>query len=238
MAHGRKNPSAISLFMKGSWGIALVLALFSSPFWGIGGHGIYQEIQLSNNGINVSSVIVEKWIREGDESDSYHAAFEFTDDTGRNIEGEASISSDTFRQVEIGSRMPIVFEKGNSSNSRLVGESDLVFMSIFFVAGFSLLLFSLSLLIKAFLRACMKSRLFKKGTLTKAEIYNIKDTNVEVNGVPQMKIQYRFKDSVGTVKNGETSSISIKRTKKHPRGEEIEVLYDQSNPDINFWIDE
>lgn len=238
MAHGRNNPSAISLFFKGSWKLALFLALFSSPFLGLGGHGIYQEIQLSNNGINVSSVIVEKWIHEGDESDSYHVAFEFTDDIGENIEGDANILGDTYRQLEIGSRMPIVFEKGNPLNSRLVGESDIIAMSIFFVVGFALLLFSLYLLTKAFLRACMKSRLFKKGTLTKAKVYNIKDTNVEVNGVSQMKIQYRFKDSVGAVKNGETLSMSIKRTKKHPLGEEIEVLYDMSNSNINFWVDE
>ncbi len=221
--------SFIRLFLRG-WGWAAVIALIPTlvfvPMWYFSGR---TAERLESEGVAAVATVTNKRVSRSDDSDSYYVYYRFVSEGGVTVQDRQSTSRGFYRSVQVGREIPVRYwrgdpevsevEEGTAASLRTVGMiGGLISLAVFLFCGR-----------KAWRTASRARRLVEQGITRRVTVAGHRQTNVEINDVPQWTATWVEAD--GT--KGETRMAD--RRKLPEEGTEITIYIDPDRQLASVW---
>jgi len=216
-------------------GIWLLVGL---PFLGVGIGTAMSELRLQREGKVVTGTVLAKDLRRAtkNKSTTYSVTYRFTTADGKTVTDDAKVDFERWEQLQElgpisirylasrpGSNRP---DQGNSWLLPVIfGSFGMVFGGI---GGF--------LFFKGIVGILRNMRLEKEGTLAKATVTSVEQTNLRVNGRPQWRIRYQFTDRQGRKVDGKSDAMPYEEVERFREGGSGNVRFDPEKPSANLWL--
>lgn len=218
-------------------GIWLAVGLL---FFGIGaGVGFYRNefaARLDREGVRVQGLVLTKEISAPqDRSTTYDVTFRFDDANGRTIRGSAKVDPERWDALSERGPIEVVYLADRPQTYRVAGQSD--------SDGLLTLVFSLVGAVLAAVggiivgNAMRVRRVARSGAVALASVVEVRPGRLQINGISQWEVRYRFRDASGHAHEGK-ASLSPADAERLKPGVVRRVRYDARNPRANVWTGE
>ncbi|MBI3682167.1 MAG: DUF3592 domain-containing protein [Acidobacteria bacterium] len=180
------------------------------------------------------AVVLNKSIRHatrtGNARSVYLITYRFRDPKGASFERTAVVGAERWEELAQGGEIGILYRETKPSDNRVESESEpssgageLVSGFLFTAAGGTMYF----LFLRRFLRHW---RLLRIGKTVEATVLAVEATNVEVNGVKQCRVRYRYQDEYGRWHQGASWEMPPKEARRWKANDPIAVRVDPANP--------
>lgn len=170
-------------------------------------------------------------------SPSYRATFRFTDERGQTWRGSAQLETEAWDALIEGGPIELAYLPDRPLTYRVQGRRDgeEVVVRACGGVGAALALVGGFLLISALRNRRRERGLEQSGVATEATVFGLAPGNLRINGVPQWKLRYRFRDSEGRSREG-SHTMSAREAQSWREGATGRVRYDPSDSRSHVWI--
>ena len=170
-------------------------------------------------------------------SATYHATFRYTGERGENVRGSADLTPEAWDALVEGGPVEVTYLPDRPQTYRVRGErdTDTVLSLVFGGVGAVLAIVGGFLLFTALRKLRRDAELTRSGVLAAATVVEVGPGNLRINGVPQWKLRYRFRDSLGHSHDG-LCTLSASEAQSWKAGAAGRVRYDSRNPRSHVWI--
>ena len=168
--------------------------LVGLPFVLLAGYFIVQERQLATTGRVVDAIVLTKDISRSGDTKHRSVRYRFTTAEGRTIEGKSEVEESIWSSLTERGPVRVAYLPNRPSVNRVLGSSELTMLLIFSFVGCLLSIAGGTIVTVALRRARLRTRLLTKGVRAPATVAEVKAMNLRVNGRPQWKLKYEYRD--------------------------------------------
>jgi hypothetical protein len=200
-------------------------------------HGSVEK-RLAAAGRDTAGVVLTREIASpSNGSRSYHVTFRFDTASGETIRGSAELEPAAWDALAERGPIAVTYLPERPGTYRVPGQtdSDVVLTLVMGSMGAALTAVGGFLLLSAFRRRNRDTALERHGTLTPATVLGVAPGNLRINGVPQWRLEYRFRDGQGRTHDG-SCSLSPHDAHEWKQGQVGRVRYDSRNPRDHVWV--
>jgi hypothetical protein len=179
------------------------------------------------------TVLTKEIVSSSDRATSYRVEFRFESDQGVTVRGSAKLDATAWDELIEQGPIEVVYLASSPQTFRVPGQrgSTLVLSWVILLVGAVLAGVGGFLL----LRALHLRRVERTGVVTAAIVTEVAPGNVHINGVPQWRLRYRFRDGKGEQREG-SCHLRADQAQRWRAGSEGRVRYDPARPRSNVWI--
>jgi len=179
------------------------------------------------------TVLTKEIISSSDSATTYRVEFRFESDQGATVRGSADLESAAWDELLEQGPIAVAYLAQSPETFRVPGQRDstLVLLWVFPLVGAALAGVGGFLL----LRALRLRRLESTGTVATAVVTDVAPGSLRINGVPQWRLRYRFRDASGEQHEG-SCHLPAEQAERWRAGAEGRVRYDAQRPRSNVWI--
>lgn len=234
------TPKSFWLWFGGIW--LSVGALFLVIGISVGMQQMRLNDRLEKEGRTVDGMVLIKEVygksRKGGSgsSPSYRVTFRFTPHGGDAIRGTADVAGGDWDALEERGPIRVTYLPDTPASHRVAGQSTAVLLPLIF-SGVGAVIAPLGgfVVFNAVRRRTREKELARTGVMAEATITDIGPSSLRINGLPQMKLCYRFQDAQGKTREG-SCPVSPEEAGNWLPGQSGHVRYNQRNPRLNIWI--
>lgn len=170
-------------------------------------------------------------------SPTYHVTFRFDTVDRRTLRGAAELEPDAWRALAERGPIDVTYLPERPGTYRVSGQtdSDVVLTLVLCLVGVAFAAVGGFLLLPMLRARSRETALERHGTIAGATVLEVAPANVRIDGVPQWKLTYRFRDAQGRTHEG-TCSMSPHEAHAWKRGRIGRVRYDARNPRAHVWV--
>ena len=209
-------------------------------FLGVGvGVGLYERglaARLDAGGVRTEGVVLAKEISAPrDRSVSYNVTFRFVDARGETIRGSAAVAAAAWDALVERGPIDVVYLPDRPQTYRVAGQSeaDVVLVIVFALAGGVLTVVG-GLIVG---NAVRTRRLARTGNVATGRVVAVQPGRLQINGILQWELRYRFQDASGRHHEGKCS-LSPEAAQAWAEGAVGRVRYDARKPRASVWTGE
>lgn len=175
--------------------------------------------------------------REGRESTDYWVGFRFHAPNGAVVKRKAKVSGDLWDRLVEREPIRVAFLPGDPQTNRIEGETSAWMLPIIF-AGLGLVFVPIGgyIFFKGVAGILRELRLQSGGTLAKATVIEVEPTNISIQGVPQWRIRYRYRDSLGRDHDGASNVMPPEEAQAWKAGDTGTARFDAHAPKKSIWV--
>lgn len=216
-------------------GIWLLVGL---PFLGIGIGTALSELRLQREGKVTAGTVLTKDVRRATKkrSTTYSVTYRFTTAEGETVTDKARLDFDRWEQLQEQGPIPIRYLSSRPSSNRPEYAKSWLLPVIF--SSFGLLFSGVGgfLFFKGIAGIFRNMRLEREGSLAKATVTAVEETNLRVNGRAQWRIYYQFTDRQGRKVEGKSEVMPYEEVSRFQQGTTGNVRFDPEKPSANLWL--
>jgi uncharacterized protein DUF3592 len=213
-------------------------ALFLTVGMVVGTNHTGVEKRFVAGGRDTEGVVLSKEISSANGSArSYHVTFRFDTADGETVRGSVELEPEAWAALAERGPIGVTYLPERPGSYRVPGQadSDVVLTLVFGLTGAALASVGGFLLLAAFRRRTRATALERHGTLTAATVLDVAPGHLRINGVPQWKLRYRFRDAQGFAHEG-SCSLSPHEAHGWKPGQIGRVRYEPRNPREHVWV--
>ena len=170
-------------------------------------------------------------------SPSYRVMFRFTDERGDTLRGSATLEPEAWDALVEGGPIEVSYLPDAPRTYRVPGRSDTaaVLSLVFGGIGAALAIVGGFVLFSARRNRRRERELERSGIDAMATVVSVAPGLLRINGIPQWKLSYRFRDAQGRSHDG-SRTLSAQDAQAWQEGATCRVRYDSRNPRSHVWI--
>jgi uncharacterized protein DUF3592 len=203
----------------------------------------HQQARFEREGQVTQGTVLTKSITrrkdsEGREGTSYWVGYRFTAPDGAVVKREALVSGELWDRLVEREPVRVTFLPGDPQTNRIEGESSAWMLPII-LTGLGLVFAPIGGYI-FFLRGVAgilrELRLQSEGAVAEATVVEVEPTNISLNGVPQWRIRYRYRDHRGQTHTGASNVMAPEEAQEWKAGDTGTVRFDARAPKKSIWV--
>jgi hypothetical protein len=228
------------LWFGGSW--LSVGSLFLVLGLSVGVHQMRVNDRLEKEGRTVEGVVLTKEVsttsRKGGKrsSPSYRVTFRFLPREGESVRGAAEVDEEDWDALEERGPIQVTYLPDQPQSYRVAGQSKgVLLLLIFSIVGGVISSIGGFLVYNAVGTRRREQELSRSGMTAEATVMDIGPSYLRINGVPQLKLRYRFQDAGGKTREG-SCTMTPEEAGTWRSGQTGRVRYDPKKPRVSIWI--
>ena len=195
--------------------------------------------RFEREGVATTGIVLVKGINRADsdnEETDYWVRYRFTTPDGVQVEGTDEVSLETWESLEERGPIEVEYLASDPRRNRIAG-SDSRWQSLLFggLSGVMMLVGGASLG-KGLRGALATWRLLRSGEAADAIVTAIRASSLQVNGVRQREIHYRYRDQLGKEHRGRSFPLPPEEAEAWSIGQVGRVRYDPRRPQHSVWV--
>jgi hypothetical protein len=145
------------------------------------------------------------------------------------------VNAEDWDALEEQGPIPVTYLPDQPQSYRVVGQSkEILLPLIFSVAGGVIGSIGGFIVYNAVGTRRREKELSHSGIVTEATVTDIGPSYLRINGIPQMKLRYRFQDAQGKTREG-SCTMSPEEAENWQPDQTGRVRYDARKPGVNIW---
>jgi len=203
--------------------------------------GIYRariDEQLASHGRETEGIVLTKEISGSSNGDArtFRVTFRFADEVGQNVFGAAEIEPAAWDALAERGPIRVTYVPDAPRTHRVPDERDPkgVISWVFALVGAALAAIGSFVVVTARRKSRREAALRQHGAVATATVLEVAPGNLRINGVPQLRLRYRFHDSRGGAHEG-SCALSPDEAQDWQPGRTGKVRYDAQNPRSHLW---
>jgi hypothetical protein len=168
---------------------------------------------------------------------SYRVTFRFTDQRGQTLRGSEELEAEAWDTLVEGGPIELAYLPDQPQTYRVQGRHDTtgILTLVFGGVGAALAVVGGFVLFNALRHRRREHDLEATGVSTEATVIALAQGNLRINGIPQWKLRYRFRDFHGGSHEG-SRTLSAQEAESWQEGATGRVRYDSRRPRSHVWI--
>jgi hypothetical protein len=234
------NAKNFWLWFGGIW--LSVGSLFLVIGISVGVHQMRVSDRLEKEGRTVEGIVLTKEIHTSSgkkgkrSSPSYRVTFRFVPREGQAVQGSADVSAEEWDTFEERGPIQVTYLPDQPQSFRIAGQSKgIVLPLVFGVVGGVAGSIGGFIVFNAVGTRRREKELSRSGVIAEATVMDIGPSYLRINGVPQLKLRYRFQDAGGKTREG-SCTIAPEEAGTWLPGHTGKVRYDVRKPRVSIWI--
>lgn len=198
------------------------------------------DSSLVASGVRTEGIVLTKEIATPDDGPPRHrVTFRFTDERDTTIRGTAEVDAAAWDALAERGPIEVHYLAGDPQNYGVTGQTsdDPVIAFICAVAGIPIGAIGGALVVHALRSRRVRRELLLHGAAATATVTEVMPGNLRINGIPQWRLRYRFRDDRGQSHEGKCD-ISFDEAQRWQTGAIGRVRYDKRNARANVWTGE
>jgi Protein of unknown function (DUF3592) len=207
--------------------------------------GVYRSMlndRLDKEGRTVDGMVLTKEVyrtssKKGNKSSpSYRITFRFVPREGDTVQGAADMNVEDWDALAERGPVQVTYLPDRPQSYRVAGQDrEVVLPLVFGVVGGVVGSIGGFIVLTAVGTRKREKELSATGMSAEATITDIGPSYLRINGVPQVKLRYRFQDGQGKTREG-SCTMSPEEAGNWPPGHKGQVRYNPRKPKTNVWI--
>ena len=200
----------------------------------------WEEIRFATRPETATGTVVEKGVAPptDDRSAVYWLTYSFSPSSGGEVRRTDDVSPEDWRAVSAGGPITIYYLGDAPARARLTRSADLVGLAIFLLLALVFAPIGGFLVFRSIRDILTVRRLHEHGQPATATITGLERTNVSVNGRPQFRIHYTYRDPAGRSHKGRSGYLGWAQATDWNEGDTIAIRYDPARPTVSHWSGE
>lgn len=219
--------------------VGAVFCVIGAPFFALGSHEALGEVLFVRDSRPARATVVAKRILAAEPGKNsttrYLIQYRFATDDGSPVERSESVPVERWESVEPGGALEVRYLRGEPERSRAASATDWAFAGIFMALGAVFCAVGAPLAYFGAKETTRQWRLWRTGIAAPATVTGIAASSTTVNGVRQLQILYRYKDSLGAAHEARSAPMSPAAASEWSKGTSGVARYDEHDPKSSIW---
>ena len=216
-----------------------LFCLIALPLLVFAGNEALSESMFIRKSQPAQATVLEKSLQNAEPGKNsttrYLLHYRFVAPDGTRVEQTETVSVEEWESAAPGGIFEIRFLPGQPARSRAANETDWPVATAFMALGVIFAGVGGLLVFIGGKETMRQWRLWRTGIPVPATVTSITSSSVTINGVRQLQICYRYKDSLGVTHDGSSSPMSPDRAAEWSKGDRGFARFDQQNTDSSIW---
>jgi hypothetical protein len=219
--------------------VGALFCTIGAPFFALGAHEALKELLFARNAQRVQATVVEKTLQIAQPGKNpttrYLIRYRFAAADASQVERTESVPVEQWESVASGAAFEVRYLPGDPARSRAATDTDWPFALIFMALGAVFCAVGAPLAYFGGKETTRQWRLWRTGIAAPATVTGIAASSTTINGVRQLQILYRYKDSLGAAHEGRSAPMSPGAASEWSKGTSGFARYDERDPQSSIW---
>jgi hypothetical protein len=228
------------LWFGGIWLAVGLSFLIIGGAIGFSSDGRALDARLQAQGTRVEGTVLAKEIVSQGDSPRYRVTFRFEDANGAAVRGTADVDAAAWDALAERGPIEITYLADQPGTYRVPGQTrgdEAVLALVLPFVGAVVGAIGGALVVTALRTRRVRRELLRSGSSAAASVLEVGPSGLSINGVPQWKVRYRFRDASGREHEGKCA-VAPEEGQRWRQGAVGRVRYDAGNPRSQVWTGE
>lgn len=198
-----------------------------------------QELRYRDEGRVTEAVVltgsIEPASQQGSSPDRFSIVYHFDTPEGKTIEGNDTVDLEGGDHLEAGSTLDITYLPDNPGTSRVVGSDEMgTALAALLVGGVFALIGGFFFFTNAY-RLGRQWSILRTGEFGQGTVLAIGPTNTSINRVRQWKVQYTYRDPLGSVHTGASGYLAPDEAHAYAVGDSVRIRVSREHFEESVW---
>lgn len=212
--------------------------LLSGSILVITGLGMAWEERAWGDAIRTTGTVLTKDLirADADSGTEYRVGFRFTTVDGGVVRGERAVDVEVWERLVEQDDIDVWYLPGQPGEARLSPEGEGPGILLFLLLGGGVAVVGGALVAHDLRRLRRARRLLRDGVEVIANVSGVRPANLTINGQPQVRLTYTYRDHRGIGHRGESGYLGRDEADEWPVGSRAAIVIDPDRPSESLWL--